>query len=676
MKNIWILLFAIFIIAGCQKDDNTDPDNPDQGIDVMEDLQVSDNFDYNTVNDINFNIRAINNQGNAIPNATIKVMDKPAYEGGNVLLSGATDSDGVFRSTYPVPSYYENVYVVSDYIGITSELKVELNGSEQVDVVLGGTQSITKMAGQYMAPKAADFEYPITFQGNYTSNGVPEYLVEDDDVTQDFLDDINATLPERDPLFESHPEYLDPNNEHDLRINELSEAWITFVHEGAGFRNVLGYYVYDQDNPPQSPSDLDSVSIIFPNVSYQGSGGGLNSGNTVRLGIFEEDQAIGFVLFADGWENQQVTEGEKTFYSNPGFNPESNADIRQHTVLINDPYRERFVLAFEDLARDNTGTYPTDDDFNDAVFYATVTPYEAVDSDDLPIMDTDDEDLDDDQIPDTRDDFPNDPERAFLNSYQGSLAYEDLWPGKGDYDFNDIVIDYELDQITNASNKVKEIKGDFILKAHGAEYHNGFGFEMNVDPANIESVAGTAISENYISLAGNGLEAGQENATVIVFDDAYNILKYPGAGIGVNTDPDFTYVEPDTISISVTFGTPVAISSVKTPPYNPFIIADMQRGYEIHLADKAPTSLADPNLLGNWEDDSNPAQDRYFKTEGNLPWGIHIAEPFDYPVEKVQIIDAHLKFAEWAQSSGTVFTDWYKDEAGYRNDNNIYSIPE
>ncbi len=29
--------------------------------------------------------------------------------------------------------------------------------------------------------------------------------------------------------------------------------------------------------------------------------------------------------------------------------------------------------------------------------------------------------------------------------FTGTLAYEDLWPGKGDYDFNDLVVDYDFD---------------------------------------------------------------------------------------------------------------------------------------------------------------------------------------------------------------------------------------
>jgi LruC domain-containing protein len=42
-----------------------------------------------------------------------------------------------------------------------------------------------------------------------------------------------------------------------------------------------------------------------------------------------------------------------------------------------------------------------------------------------------------------------------------------------------------------------------------------------------------------------------------------------------------------------------------------------------------------------------------------------------YPKEKVPIIDGYTKFADWAQSGGTTFKDWYKDQAGYRNSANL-----
>lgn len=59
-------------------------------------------------------------------------------------------------------------------------------------------------------------------------------------------------------------------------------------------------------------------------------------------------------------------------------------------------------------------------------------------------------------------------------------------------------------------------------------------------------------------------------------------------------------------------------------------------------------------------------------TENILPWVVEIPVSFDYPIEKADILIAYLKFETWAISSGTSYTDWYLDEPGYRNDDNIY----
>ena len=76
------------------------------------------------------------------------------------------------------------------------------------------------------------------------------------------------------------------------------------------------------------------------------------------------------------------------------------------------------------------------DDFNDAVFYATVNPVDAVKTDKMNPIDAAN-DADGDGINDEIDDFPYDPDKSFNNFYpsakeNGTLVFEDLWPSKGD----------------------------------------------------------------------------------------------------------------------------------------------------------------------------------------------------------------------------------------------------
>ena len=84
--------------------------------------------------------------------------------------------------------------------------------------------------------------------------------------------------------------------------------------------------------------------------------------------------------------------------------------------------------------------------------------------------------------------------------------------------------------------------------------------------------------------------------------------------------------------------------------------------------------MANASYFGTQHDDTRIGT-KYYKTAENLPWAISIPTTFAYPNEKVDIINAHLKFSDWAESSGSQFQDWYLDNTGYRNSGNIYQTP-
>lgn len=285
-------------------------------------------------------------------------------------------------------------------------------------------------------------------------------------------------------------------------------------------------------------------------------------------------------------------------------------------------------------------------------------------------------DTDGDGVPDDLDEYPNDPERAFQSYYPNSsdfttIAFEDLWPGLGDFDFNDVVVIMQYEIVTNAQNELKDLNAKFRLMAAGASLDNGFGVAIPVNPANVESVSGSRIVGNSVNLDPKGYESGHNDQTVWIVMDAINQI-YQNNGF-LNTMADVPYVETDTIQINMTLSTPQA--SFGTAPYNPFIFIDQDRAKEIHLLDSPPTDLASDEYFGIWEDNSDPAMGSYYKTGNNLPWAIEIPVSFDYPYEKVDILQTHLKFGEWATSGGESFQDWYLDKAGYRNESNIYTRP-
>lgn len=297
------------------------------------------------------------------------------------------------------------------------------------------------------------------------------------------------------------------------------------------------------------------------------------------------------------------------------------------------------------------------------------------------------QDADSDGVADSEDSFPNDPYRAYTSVYPavasyGTLAFEDSWPNKADYDMNDLVVDYKFSTITNSANNVVEVLGKIVARASGASYKNGFGFQLDGIASNkIRSATGMDLSSSCpFQFQSNGLEANQQYANCIVFDNFYHVMPHPGSGTGINTSAGAPSVPYDTITLTIRFmengapapGGSVPISALSSDKFNFYMIRNMERGNEIHLADHMPSSLVNTALFGTGSDDSNPAAGKYYKTLNNLPWGINIIQGFNYPAEKSQIDAAYLHFNQWAVSSGSNYPDWFADHPGYRNFQAIY----
>jgi LruC domain-containing protein len=71
------------------------------------------------------------------------------------------------------------------------------------------------------------------------------------------------------------------------------------------------------------------------------------------------------------------------------------------------------------------------------------------------------------------------------------------------------------------------------------------------------------------------------------------------------------------------------------------------------------TNRANPFLFGTEDDDTIPAQNEFYLSTSNLPWGLLFLESWHYPAEKNSIIEVYYNFAAWAESGGTLFNNWY-----------------
>jgi LruC domain-containing protein len=695
VTKAWISVAAILLLGSCLKQEVVPGSGEPEG-EVLAGAYTD--FDFSTTRHHDVNISTLNNLSQPIDGVYVELYSQLPLDGdgqllpdaaGKLLFSGTTNRAGDLDIKINPPASVDMIYALTYFVGLPPLTSAPLNGPS-IDLVIGGADAEEQKISTGSL-KNATATIPVLVNGYYTLGewdnwGVPLYLEpENDPISNDFLDDVNSSLPERAPLPETHPQYLASSDDAGLLLVEDAEVWVTFVHEGAGWHNSLGYYTYPTENPPASVDDLRDPTIIFPDVSIHSRG--LVAGNKVQLfyldpendtysATFPAGTTVGWFLVAQGWSDTQnnVSSGVYTHYSDLSLNQEAEADLKKHNVLLRDETRSLLLLGFEDIRRDYSSC---DHDFNDAVFYATASPATAVMPELYQPLD-EGGDRDQDGISDQFDHYPDDPTKAFNNYYPaqnlfGSLVFEDLWPYLGDYDFNDLVLDYNFNQLTNGQNRVIGIESKLVVRAIGASYHNAFGISFNTAPSNVSSISGQIINKGYIQVAENGTEEGQSRAVVILFDDAFNALPYPGSGVAVNTHPDHPYVVPDTLHVEISFATPVPFSELGTPPYNPFIIIDRDRGMEVHLPNLPPTDLADMSLLGTGHDNSDAAGSKYYVSEGNLPWAINLPVSFDYMNEKAGIPAGHLMFNPWALSRGSQYKDWYEDNQNYRNQSRIYS---
>jgi LruC domain-containing protein len=686
-KIIFLTALSLMLLSSC--DFFSIPEEEEMleeaGITAMENLQVPASFNFESSHSIQLDIQARDGEG--APMRTIPLsIHLPIGQQLHTLVNGLTNASGQLSIEVPIDKNTEYLILKTPYPGFPPVQLIELNSnyiSHEMKVGDAGfsegwdeNELIIPNSNNTIPLFASDRNLSFSYFGSYNSQGVPDYLEPvNDNVSQNILDLVANSLPEGQPVPNYNPQYIADGINANTELLDSAALWVTFVHEGAGYRNSLGYYTYPTNNPPSSPDDIDDLTILLPNVSYSGSGGGLQTGNKVYVGNFPAGTSIGWFLVPNGWSSSSQTvieNGDKPIkYSNKAFNTFTSPAYQSHVVLLQNSEEEILFLGFEDISRPGG-----DNDFNDAVFYITSNPFTAVNRTGLPETQDLAPDQDQDGISDTGDAFINDPAIAFVNytpaeDQFGTLAFEDFWPKRGDYDLNDLVLGYHFTEFRNAANKVIKLRATLVLRAMGAGYRNGFGFEMNIPPSAIASVEGASISQNYINLASNGVEAGQSKAVIIAFDNANNLMSAPGGGF-VNTEPGAAFVNPDTLQIDITLSNPLPSGQLGAAPYNPFLISGMRRGYEIHLPNYPPTDLADQGLFGTEHDTSNPAQGRYYKTSNNLPFALHLPTPFDYPVEKTPVNQAYLFFNNWATSGGSLSTDWFYDQSNYRNLQKIY----
>jgi hypothetical protein len=322
----------------------------------------------------------------------------------------------------------------------------------------------------------------------YSDDGKPNNVTNiNEQLPSQLLTNIYNMLPESNPVT---PSYVDGSLKSNIVMGDdfvgQATVSVTFLNEGAGYRNSLGYFIYDPNNPPNEFTDISEHIIIFPNASKP-SDGSMGQGDTVDLGIqLSAGQAIGFFIIPNGWSYAGFGANiayscpwNQPFYSIPSLNPEPDG-YQYHNVIFYDSQEDFLVVGFDDQHRQYA-----DNDFNDLLFAVDVTLIEAVEgindvgtvdaSTYSPVVQTENSDVTSTSYYPSRNGF-------------ATLMFEDNWPSAGDYDFNDLVVKYRYQLTLDNVNALKSLRFTYQIQAIGATFHNGFAIHLpGVSKSNIES---------------------------------------------------------------------------------------------------------------------------------------------------------------------------------------------
>ncbi len=693
--NVALFTWATALVISCGHDFDVY-----QGLDpeTLPTPAVANNFDFSTTRQVTVSVDYSANAFGAVyfeifdenPYTVEAIGDAAPQQDENVkpIYGGYTNANGTFSKQLTLPAYVEKLYVVSGNALVGAPMLVaEVKGNSALarldsSVSVSARRAAVTNYAQADGEKGSDvpenlYTYNgeqvtapwVTPLGSYDQHtGRPDYILSGSELSEAERKGLVFTSSEMDGLFEAVgnsvsvdkacPDYL--RVDYDLELARPSELVLTLVGSFTGWNNSLGYYIYEGD----APTDLSQVQVImvFPNTQdgcwwkSDGKGGvqverkdvdyhgaiALNRGDAVRLyyypnhtkdnfstegatEIFPQGAKVGFVLKNNGWgakgTNYAVRQNGgqvHNWWATSTAGLSKCLDDKRYNGTgprtCKFKYSDFVVLGFED--------YGDDENYSDLSF--AIRPAEAFQA--LPVL-----------------------ESKQTEQRMGVYGFEDLWPAKGDYDMNDVLVDYKYikseEKFSNESAyKTKSEVYSFTTYQNYAALHSGLAVKVNFVTKPESIVVSKGKNGNF-----------QTVSTQPTADNVYVLTEDINVEIG--SEYRITANYPN----GVTAQSPVQV----------FIFRPTENGkqLEVHLPFEAPTDKVDMSFFTTQDDLSNPSSNKWYVRAGNYPFAFFLAggdiESFkgtllNREYESQPIDDIYPKFIDWSVSKGASNADWYK----------------
>ena len=242
----------------------------------------------------------------------------------------------------------------------------------------------------------------------------------------------------------------------------------------------------------------------------------------------------------------------------------------------------------------------------------------------------------------------------------GTLLFEDLWPANGDLDFNDLVVAYNFQFLSNDAGLVEQLKASFTVQAAGAKLHSGFFLHL---PVPFDAASSIVLeTESGAPMPLTAFAGSQEHELVLpLVADVETLFGVSGF---VNTVSTEGGVAGRSFAVTVTFTQPVALDT-GAAPFDSFIARSADITHQIHLVNFAGTDQMNRALFRTGDDRSGAS--RHFVNAHGLPFALAVAAEIPWPKERVSIENLFPHITTFAATGGGSETLWYEHDLNLAN---------
>ena len=248
----------------------------------------------------------------------------------------------------------------------------------------------------------------------------------------------------------------------------------------------------------------------------------------------------------------------------------------------------------------------------------------------------------------------------------GNIMFEDNWPVRGDYDFNDFVIRYKTTTATSIGGGAYDKEGftvDINFLAIGGAYAYNLGLQLDELPA--KYIDDFKILQTTGGLSVELVNQGEDTPAIFIFKGTENLKGKDGAKY-FNTEQGHITANNNQLP-KVSFkiyvncynnfpkNRALTLSSY-SKNQNFFLKTGGVDGKEIHLRGYEPT-----HLYKDYEKDADGRMsDVKYADKNDFVWGIKTAYNSYYPYEGIDMVDAFPRFKNWVSTGSWEYENWYK----------------